>query len=281
MATKKDISYNSFIVKKFKRLMIPYFATSLIIISIKIFSQRSLSVDNPVTSLSFFKMFYLPEAGYFLWFIWALWWIFIIVPLIKTPKMRSLFFLFCLIVTFIPFSLPEEFCLNQCKKMIVFFMFGVFINENKYLNKIITQTNFHQTLITSLFFIAAEIYFLSFSPIYDNKLIYKAISFILPYLGILFIIEISKLICKYNTMDKNNLILKISASSYIIYLFHTTFEGFTKAMFAKLPLNEGNLYIFLIEACTVILAGIFGPILLHKYILKRWNITKFLFGLNK
>lgn len=165
--------------------------------------------------------------------------------------------------------------------MIVFFMFGVFINENKYLNKIITQTNFHQTLITSLFFIAAEIYFLSFSPIYDNKLIYKAISFILPYLGILFIIEISKLICKYNTMDKNNLILKISASSYIIYLFHTTFEGFTKAMFAKLPLNEGNLYIFLIEACTVILAGIFGPILLHKYILKRWNITKFLFGLNK
>lgn len=282
IATKKEISYKSFIVKKFKRLMIPYFSTSLIIIGIKILSQGNLSVDNPVTSLSFIKMFYLPEAGYFLWFIWALWWIFMLIPLMKTPQIRSLFFLLCLIVTFIPFTLPEEFCINQCKKMIVFFMFGIFTNENKYLSKVITRTSTYQTFLTCLLFIIAEVYFLSYpSHHYNNEIIYKIISFILPYLGILFVIEISKLICRYKTIGNNNLILNISASSYIIYLFHTTFEGFTNAIVSKLSLNEGNIYTFSLEALIIILSGIMGPMILYKYVLKRWDITKFLFGLSK
>ncbi len=56
--------------------MIPYFSTSIIIISIKLLTQQRMLVENPVTYLSYFKMFYLPEAGFFLWFIWALWLIF-------------------------------------------------------------------------------------------------------------------------------------------------------------------------------------------------------------
>lgn len=71
----------------------------------------------------------------------------------------------------------------------------------------------------------------------------------------------------------------IAASSYIIYLFHTTFEGFVKAIFSKIPLNNTAGYIFVIQAITIILSGIIFPILLHTQILNRWKISKLLFGL--
>ena len=72
MAFKKDELYLSFIAKKVRRLMIPYFVVSLIIVTIKLFSQSSMYVENPVTVFSFIRILYLPEAGYFLWLIWSL-----------------------------------------------------------------------------------------------------------------------------------------------------------------------------------------------------------------
>ena len=74
IATKKDgEKYSDFIVKKIKRLMVPYFVVSACIIGIKLITESHLYVQNPKTVMSFAKMFYYPEAGYFLWFIWALW----------------------------------------------------------------------------------------------------------------------------------------------------------------------------------------------------------------
>lgn len=69
IATKKNESYGTFILKKVKRLMIPYISTSVIVITIKLLTQGNMSVDNPVTIMSYVKMLYSPEAGYFLWFI--------------------------------------------------------------------------------------------------------------------------------------------------------------------------------------------------------------------
>ena len=79
----------NFILKKFNRLMIPYFSTSVVIISIKLLTQQGMSVENPVTAASYIKMFYLPEAGYFLWFIWALWLIFLRAVRSKSPDRVS------------------------------------------------------------------------------------------------------------------------------------------------------------------------------------------------
>lgn len=89
IATKKDVNYSTFLLKKVKRLMLPYLITSVIIISIKLLTQGNMSVDNPATSFSFIRMLYYPEAGYFLWFIWALWWIFVLVPLFKNKKIEQ------------------------------------------------------------------------------------------------------------------------------------------------------------------------------------------------
>ena len=100
----------------------------------------------------------------------------------------------------------------------------------------------------------------------------------LPYVGIFAIIEISKLVCYLYKIDEGSRIMLLSASSYIIYLFHTTFEGFAKAIFLKLPLNTDLWYVFIPEATTVIACGVIAPILLYA-VFMRFRITKVLFGL--
>lgn len=79
----------------------------------------------------------------------------------------------------------------------------------------------------------------------------------------------------------HSLIMVVSSSSYIIYLFHTTFEGFAKALLHKIPVmaNTENDIIFSIGAFFVISCGVIFPILLYEFVLKRYNITRILFGL--
>lgn len=79
----------------------------------------------------------------------------------------------------------------------------------------------------------------------------------------------------------NAKLLVVSASSYIIYLFHTTFEGFVKSLVQQVPLlaNGNDPLYFSVGAAAVIGAGIFLPIILHRYILQRNRLLRFLFGL--
>ena len=60
IATQKPIAYTVFLLRKIKRLLVPYFITSFIVITIKILTQESLNVDNPVTIFSYLWMFCRP-----------------------------------------------------------------------------------------------------------------------------------------------------------------------------------------------------------------------------
>lgn len=72
----------------------------------------------------------------------------------------------------------------------------------------------------------------------------------------------------------------VSSLSYIIYLFHTTFEGFAKAVVHKIPLfADGNSVLFIINVAIVVGCGVVCPIILHQYVLNKTHFTKVLFGL--
>ena len=275
IATKKDIPYGQFILKKVRRLMVPYFVTSIIVISIKLLTQGGMSVDHPVTAMSYVHMLYLPEAGYFLWFIWALWWMFVLVPLFKTAKSRLILFLIGLVLHYVALPLPGEFCIAQFKNMLVFFMLGVVAFENEYLHSVVKTFRCRQTIVAILLFIILQS--IKFGTGMHNG-VTAVVNVLLPYVGIFFIIEVSKLWCHLYKVDVASKILMVAASSYIIYLFHTTFEGFTKAVFRKMPLDSGLWYIFLPEAIVVIAVGVIGPMVCFR-IFKKYRVTKFLFGL--
>lgn len=273
MATKKEESYWTFLKKKVKRLMIPYLSTSVIVITIKLLTQRGMLVEHPVTWLSYLKIFYLPEAGYFLWFIWALWDIFLLLPLIKTKKGRTLLFFISLVIGYIPFSLPDIFCIKQFAVMLKFFMLGVFLYEHRYLiEKLVKVGN------TIIFFIWIALF--SYDQFFVGGRLANIIDGILPYIGIYSICMLSISIHHHKWGGK---LLIVAGSSYIIYLFHTTFEGFMKSVIHKVPLFTGtdNFLTFSMGAILVIACGVFLPIFLHRYILCRSSVLRILFGLKR
>ena len=274
MATRKDVPYGGFLLKKARRLMVPYLATSAIVITIKLLSQGGLSVDNPVTPLSYLKMLYRPEAGAFLWFIWALWWMFVVVPLLRTKAARLAFFFAALALHYVPLPLPDVFCLAQCKSMLVYFMLGVVVCEHRALRGFAAGLRPARAAAAAAVFAAAQACWLAFGGGKSTLIVWQA----LPYIGIWFVLEVSKAIARCSKGVETGWLMAVSASSYIIYLFHTTFEGFAKAVFRKLPLDPGLWYVFVAEAAVAVAIGIVAPVLLHR-LLMRHRATRLLFGL--
>lgn len=113
----------------------------------------------------------------------------------------------------------------------------------------------------------------------ENRLFTSIINYILPFIGIYAICILSIWIKSWNHLTQK--LLVVSASSYIIYLFHTTFEGFIKSVIQKIPIlaTGTNSVSFCMGAALVIGAGVFLPIVLHHRILMQNHILRFLFGL--
>jgi fucose 4-O-acetylase-like acetyltransferase len=273
IATKRNEKYGSFMWKKIKRLLIPYFSASIIVISIKLASQQGLLVENPVTWYSYFKMFYLPEAGYFLWFIWALFGIFLIVPLVKTTQGRTLLFILSLLIGFIPLRLPEIFCISQLVGMLKYFMFGVFLYEHSYW--IEKAKNLPLILPSALFIIL-----FSLSQYHEMKIYSSCFNLLLPYVGI-YAVSMVSIGINRNHEKATGIFLFISSSSYVIYLFHTTFEGFMKSFIHKIPIlvDANNSIMFGIGAVLIIACGVIGPVFLHHIILAKNTVLRICFGL--
>ncbi|MBQ0030715.1 MAG: acyltransferase [Bacteroidales bacterium] len=246
--TYKKRSCTSFIGKKLKRLAVPYLITSAIIITIKLVSQGNAQIDNPVSLYSFIEMFYLPSAGYFLWFIWVLMLIFVIIWFAKSKTSRTILFCISIALYYIPVKFPEVFCLRQLKVMMIFFMMGVMFSEYKM--KVILQNTTANIMFVLLFGVA---YYL-WGKSGDNLVP------IVAFVGILAILSISKWLERISSL-KSKVLLPLAATSYTVYLFHTTFMGFAKAVVTKL--NWDNT-MFWTEALAVTLCGIIAPYILHQ-----------------
>lgn len=267
MVSKKAKSYTSFIIGKIKRLMVPYFFTSAIIVLLKLLMQRYMYVQNPIKWDSIEKIFYLPEAGYFLWFIWALWWIFVIIPFFKTRKNRSILFVISLFCSFIPCHLTEIFCIQQTKQFMVFFLVGVLFYDWKEYIKLRTQ-------MQPIIFVTCIYLILEIMYIYG----YTWTGYIIPYIAIyaFFLVAMNTENCIPKKIS--DFLLKISSASYIIYLFHTTFEGLVKSILIKFSSSIVADY-YIILTIIAIVIGLMAPMLLYKYIFSEFKITRFMFGL--
>lgn len=104
--------------------------------------------------------------------------------------------------------------------------------------------------------------------------------FLMPWLRFGTVMVVSTLFCKFAEYKWMQPLIIVCDSSYIVYLFHTTFMGFAKSFEHKNPMMNGESdLMFSIGAVIVVCAGVICPVLLHRYVLNRWNLTKVLFGL--
>jgi fucose 4-O-acetylase-like acetyltransferase len=274
-ATYKPMIYRNFIWRKFQRLMIPYFFVSLVIITIKIFTEQSLMVENPVSLSVFYQLFYLPAAAYFLWFVFVLFLCFLIIPFFDTRKKLTALLAAASILYLLPLDFPKLFCLSEFKNCLFWFVLGCnlveWIKIRQYINKV--------PVCAALLFFTGLFAAKNFA---DTAVFKTMITVCLALSGIIFISRISKWIEKKTSRTKS-VLLNVSVYSYTIYLFHTTFEGFAKALIAKLPipdLSNGIKFnlIFLIYVIIVISAGVISPVILHKLITKYSKLFSYLIG---
>lgn len=271
MHTRKEETYISFLFKKVKRLLIPYFVTSIIIITIKLIMSGNAYLENPVTIDSYYEILFLPSAGYFLWFVIALWWMFVILPFFKTRKYRLVLFLGSIILAFIPIEFTRIFCLEEFKNMFLFFMLGVTVCDYKDKSESVMTRYSHSYIPLILFSL--------FTYLYLTGICYEC-KYFLPFLGIIVILQSANILECSKQVKLKNAMFSIASSSYIIYLFHTTFEGFAKSCVVKLQglVLPDNTISFIISSFVVILLGLIGPIILH-CIFKKSRFLCFLFGL--
>lgn len=264
MVTRKEEPYLHFIGRKARRLLIPYVVTSAIVISIKLITQGSMQVDHPVTTMSFLRMLYRPEAGAFLWFLIALWWMFTLIPLCKTKKMRLALLIVTLALYFIPLPSVNIFCINQFCRMSVFFVLGAVARENSQKGKDAIE-ELRPALLISLWGLS---YYIT-----NTYSVLRGGQIICSILGIWFIIKLSKhIVGRRLALPMLNL---ISASSFFIYLFHTTFEGFARTVYLKIIPNDQW---FPLEVLVIVATGVIGPMITYQLVIKRFRITRFLFG---
>lgn len=264
---QKPIPYKNFVVKKFKRLMLPYFFVSVLVIGIKLLTERNMPVEHPTTLSSFYEMFYLPSAAFFLWFVYVLFLIFLIVPFFQTKRKMNMLFILSAALYLLPVQTTELFCLAQLKDYLFYFVLGCVASQQDVIrNKISSVPWWGLAILFSLFYLLA----VKTAPL--NVWAEKGMYALLGITGILFILHISHLIDN-KTNGLKGIAMQLAAYSYTIYLFHTTFQGFTKAVMSYIPDYILPEYMaLLMQILFVNAVGIVGPILLHKiyYAQKRY-----------
>lgn len=267
-------NYKSFITKKFRRLMVPYFLISFLIIGIKLVAEGGLSVENPVTVASFYELFYLPSAGFFLWFVYVLFMIFLIVPFFQFKYGDKLLLALSFVLLLFPVEFTDLFCLAQFKRFLFYFALGAFFStRNTFKEKGRFYFLFPALLLFGVFYTLGASADFVFPPILDNLIsMATAVSGIAVVVYFSLGIDVHK-----NCASIKNLFLRLALYSYTIYLFHTSFQGVAKALFAKLPLENylSDMPLLFLSLLVVNLLGIVGPIILYR-IDEKWKLTRYL-----
>ena len=271
-ATKKPVKYNQFVLKKFKRLGIPYILVSWLIICIKLLSGKTMYLENPVSFSSFYEILYIPAAGYFLWYVYVLFLVFLVIPIFNTPIKINFLLLLSLIWLIIPVQSTDLFCINQLKSHLFYFVAGCFVSRYQSIIRIKIEN------ISVFLFVLCFIVLYLFAHVYSNlssTFILRCMYVCLALIGICIMLKISQYI-ELHTQKLKYIFLKLALYSYTIYLFHTSFEGFAKSFFVKYPLTRylDNSTSFCIMVLIAVSIGIAGPIVLHQTFMRVKKVLK-------
>lgn len=229
--------------------------------------QSSLYVPNSVSIISFLRIFYLPEAGaYYLWFIWSLWWMFVIIPLFKTRSSRVLLFIVSATLSYLPLHFTPILSFEETRYYMVFFMAGIMLYDWK---QYISLNSVPAAVISLLLFILFELLFITGNTI---------VSVIIPYIAIYSCLSIVSLAGQHFSLIISRSLLSIASASFLIYLFHTTFMGFVKSIAIRSGLTATDVG-FSVTTLVAVIVGVVMPMLLYRYILVRFPLARFMFGL--
>lgn len=254
-------SYRAFVWGKFQRLMFPYFILSWAIIGTKIGLSNYLQVDHPVTLDALYRIFYLPEAGLFLWFVYVLFLVFCIAPIFKPGKRLILFSIMSLGLAFW-YSAPDYCCLGLFCRNLIFFVAGMWVARESWLERLMYRLPWLWVALT----VVLSIVYTRF----PHGFITLALSVVLGVTGSFMVLSISRGIAFFNNLFSRAL-NRLGTMSMTIYLFHTWIMGGEKAILTQILTGE-NIIEFTLSALFIIGTGIVFPIWLYRWV---WSKNRF------
>jgi fucose 4-O-acetylase-like acetyltransferase len=255
----------SYLFNKAKRLLIPYYIISGLVLVLKILAQAfGANLEFPVSDDFFYRIFVNPLGGYatFLWFIYVLFLIFIIYPgLARIVRNNYILAIILFLASLIP--LTDEFCLSRLFKYMFYFHCGVVLfSDWKALTVMPSNMNIGLSVLAFAGLLAAQL--TGNSEFHEYGAVLNVLLALAGSLALWFLawrITYKPFVKAFGS---------IGAFSAPIYLLHTSAVGPFKVAerhFADItPFQQFG------WGLLAILAGIIIPIVVTKLVLNRYRI---------
>ncbi|MGZ0077232.1 acyltransferase family protein [Methylomonas sp. YC3] len=249
--------YIHYIGKRIKKLCIGYIAFGVLIYMGKITMSSIMFVDDAPGGfyIEIFNLMVFPSesAGGSLWFIYVLMEIYIIIPLLMMALKSRLLVVICsAIVHFLPLS--HMFLMDRFAEYLVYFSIGIFVIE---------YYDFYMKLLDRFFVVAIVLFLSSFLSIE-----YLSASNSKFLIGLLSLLAVHSAM-RNGFLSRVALFGQYGKYTYSIYLMNTIAIGLVKGVILFFTPLDGRMFIFM--APILLLAGIYIPIYIKKYIFIRFS----------
>lgn len=260
--------YLRFLGKKWRRLLAPYFAISIVVIVVKLIAQKYMVMENPVTEDVFRYLLINPQGGYatFLWYVYTLFVIFLVFPLLRLIlKSSVLIFLAMFAIYFIPF--PEAFCLNLVGKYLLYFWCGVWSFKN--IKVLLGNENRRYFYFILWFFLYIVVFLLSSSSGTGRSTL---LSLIVAISGSMTVLLLAVSLGKKKI---GNILSVVGLYSTAIYLFHTSGMAPVKmSLHSFLICGPAE---FIVSAMLISFSGVVIPVILQIHLFDKSRSLSLLF----
>lgn len=267
--------YKSFIIGKFKRLMIPYFVISMLTIPIKLvlnkFSERPIILSEIIKDIILYPW---NNPIIFFWFIYVLFLIFLFTPIVvRLNKYLVLGIFFLLSISPIPNI--EILGISTIFKYSIFFFIGLYMypiyinSRDRLLHIKCDPIKFILIVMIPMILFFMNLNIFTYSPNYISLCIINTFSLLKSLLGIYVCFIICLFIYKLKEIKWISYIFNgLSKYSFDIYLLSWFPQIFARIVFLQILNLNYNLVVII-----SLISG-FIPIIISKFILRKFKLTK-------
>ncbi|HOP46414.1 MAG TPA: acyltransferase family protein [Desulfobacteraceae bacterium] len=266
---RKDSLFD-FTINKIQRLVFPFFTIAALFLGIKLITSGFVHLRYPVTLQSIVNLWVDPMYSYMplLWFIHTLFFIFIIYKIIDLFKINDYVLLASIVLlnVFIEMKMPHFTGMFPSLVRILYNSFFFVLGHLLQGRELFNRNSALISLIPLLFLFSLSAHIL-FVHSYGGILL----RYMAAVLGIFIVIMLSILIEQTGQSLCKKIFSNLGFYLMTIYLFHTLFVSSFRIFFEQVfpPFLP-----FLVIAFFAVGAGLFFPLLLEKFILRKYQITK-------
>ena len=249
--------YWIFIKKKAFRLLPPLLIFGILIGIGKFVMQSYMKVDGvpPFSYYEFLKIIIEPMASFArsIWYIYVLFLFYLTIPLLLILSKYRLIPLFILGILIHFFRPTHYFAIFSYDEYFLYFVIGMI--SVKYRLVLSEYLNKFRIVFVILFLMSFSLLFLNIHGS-QSKLIISLFS----------ILALHSLMLTH-LFDENKQVFLFAKYTFVIYLLNTITIGLTKGLILKYFSWDG--YRFFFVAPIILIAGLYGPILIKKYLLNK------------